>query len=59
MKNKTKFYRNNKDIFLKYFDNFYQYEALINAGNFVKMEEVIKEKTNFNLREFLNKIKQI
>jgi hypothetical protein len=40
---KAKFYRTNRDIFLRYFDSLEQYEALILAGNFEKMELIIKE----------------
>lgn len=39
---KAKFYTHNTDIFLKYFDSAHQYEALILAGNFKKIEEIIK-----------------
>jgi hypothetical protein len=39
---KAKFYHHNQDIFLRYFDSIQQYEALILAGNFGKMEEIIK-----------------
>lgn len=40
---KAKFYRTNRDIFLRYFESLEQYEALILAGNFGKMELIIKE----------------
>ena len=40
---KAKFYRTNRDIFLRYFESLEQYEALILAGNFRKIEEIIKE----------------
>lgn len=40
---KAKFYRTNRDIFLRYFESLEQYEALIAAGNFKKMELIIKE----------------
>jgi len=39
----AKFYRTNRDIFLRYFDSLGQYEALIIAGNFEKMGLIIKE----------------
>ena len=39
---KAKFYRTNQGVFLKYFDSIQQYDALILAGNFGKMEEIIK-----------------
>ncbi len=40
---KAKFYRTNRDIFLRYFESLEQYEALILAGNFEKMDLIIKE----------------
>jgi len=43
---KAKFYRTNRDIFLRYFQSLEQYEALILAGNFRKMEEIIKAKND-------------
>lgn len=46
---KAKFYNHNKDIFLKYFDSIEQYNALIMAGNFKKMEQIINENTNFTM----------
>jgi len=45
---KAKFYHHNRDIFLKYFESVREYQALIIAGNFEKLEGIIKEKTNFN-----------
>lgn len=39
---KKKFYQNNQDKFLRYFDSANQYQALILAGNFGKIEEIIK-----------------
>tara|TARA_R110000868_G_scaffold394638_1_gene666008 strand:+ start:15 stop:194 length:180 start_codon:yes stop_codon:yes gene_type:complete len=41
---KAKFYHHNRDIFLKYFESVQQYNALISAGNFEKMELIIKNK---------------
>lgn len=50
---KAKFYRTNRDIFLRYFySNPYLYEALILAGNFKKMEQIIKENSTFKFDEF-------
>lgn len=49
---KTKFYRTNRDSFLRYFDSLKQYEALILAGNFKKMEEMIKENSVFNFENW-------
>jgi len=50
---KAKLYHQNKDIFLKYFDSVEQYEALISAGNFKKIDEIIKKNSSFNLDEFI------
>ena len=47
-----KFYRTNRDIFLRYFDNEQQYKALILAGKFKKMEKIIKENSTFKFDEF-------
>lgn len=44
---KTKFYHHNRDIFIKYFESIEQYQNLIEAGNFKKMNDIIKEKTDF------------
>jgi hypothetical protein len=41
---KRKFYTNNMDIFSRYFDSEEQYKALIAAGNFRKIDEIIKSK---------------
>lgn len=54
---KAKFFYGNTDKFLQYFDSLQQYEALIRAGRFVKMEEIIKEKTTFRVKDFLEKLK--
>ena len=45
---KAKFYRWNKDVFLRYFESEIHYEALINAGNFEKLERIIREVKNEN-----------
>jgi len=50
----AKFYQGNREIFLRYFDSLQQYEALIAAGNFKKMEEIIEAKTDFSRDEFIN-----
>lgn len=50
----AKFYQGNRDIFLRYFDSLEQYEALIAAGNFKKMEGIIKAKSEFNVEAFIN-----
>jgi hypothetical protein len=41
---KAKFFNYNRDIFLKYFENEVQYNALILAANFDKIREIIKSK---------------
>lgn len=51
---KANFFRGNQDLFLQYFDSLQQYQALINAGNFQKMQEIIKSKSNFNVEKFIN-----
>jgi len=51
---KAKLYHQNRDIFLKYFDSVEQYKALISAGNFKKIDEIIKQNSSFNLDEFIN-----
>jgi hypothetical protein len=49
---KAKFYHNNQDIFLRYFPNLATYQKMILAGNFDKMERVIKENTTFTFEKF-------
>jgi hypothetical protein len=53
MNTKEKFYKNNIDLFLRYFESRQKYEALINAGKFTEIEETIKANSNFNLDEFI------
>lgn len=55
---KAKFYRTNREIFLRYFNSLAQYEALIAAGDFKKMQQIIKENSPFRLDEFAEEIKQ-
>ena len=43
----AKFYHHNRDIFIKYFESIKQYQDLIEAGNFKKMNDIINEKTDF------------
>lgn len=50
---KAKFYYYNKEKFLRYFDSSEQYDALIWAGKFGKIEEIIKGKSEFDLEGFL------
>ncbi len=49
---KCKFYTTNQDVFLRYFESIEQYQALIRAGNFKKLEEIIKDKSHFDLSNF-------
>lgn len=51
---KAKFYHYNRDIFIKYFESIEQYQNLIEAGNFKKIQEIIREQTDFNINN-LNK----
>ena len=51
---KAKFYHHNRDIFIKYFESIEQYQNLIEAGNFKKIQEIIREQTDFNINN-LNK----
>lgn len=53
---KAKFYNHNQDIFLRYFDSAEEYRALISAGNFKKMEQIIKERTDFKLVKFMEAV---
>jgi hypothetical protein len=55
---KAKLCHQNRDIFLKYFDSIEQYEALISAGNFKKIDEIIKQNSSFNLDEFIINFKK-
>ena len=50
----AKFYHHNRDIFIKYFESIEQYQNLIEAGNFKKIQEIIREQTDFNINN-LNK----
>ena len=49
---KAKFYHHNRDIFIKYFESIEQYQNLIEAGNFKKIQEIIREQTDFNINNF-------
>ena len=51
---KAKFYHHNRDIFIKYFESIKQYQDLIEAGNFKKIQEIIREQTDFNINNFNN-----
>ena len=50
----AKFYDHNRDIFIKYFESIKQYQDLIEAGNFKKIQEIIREQTDFNINNFNN-----
>ncbi len=50
--NNAKFYHHNRDIFIKYFESIKQYQNLIEAGNFKKIQEIIREQTDFNINNF-------
>lgn len=57
----AKFYHHNRDIFIKYFESIEQYQNLIEAGNFKKMNDIIKEKTDFTfdkVEEVVNNLNQ-
>jgi hypothetical protein len=49
---KAKYYHHNMPIFLRYFDSIEHYNALILAGNFKKMEQIIQENSNFSFDDF-------
>jgi hypothetical protein len=55
---KVKFFEDNENKFLQYFDSLDQYKALIRSGNFDKMQEIIKDKSTFNVDNFINSIKK-
>jgi len=56
MKSQEKFYRGNQDIFQRYFESPQQYEAIINAGNFAKLENIIKENTIFDADKYIESL---
>ena len=51
---KAKFLRDNENKFVRYFEDSAHYRSLINAGNFKKIEEIVKEKTTFNREQWIN-----
>lgn len=55
---KAKFFNGNTRHFLRYFDSLEQYNALILAGNFKKMEGIIKANSSFDCKGFINSIKE-
>lgn len=53
---RQRFWKNNKDIFLRYFEgeNSYleasgYYDCLVEQGNFKRLEEIVKNKSNFKI----------
>lgn len=56
----SKFFQNNKDIFLQYFEDCGQwsasqvYDFMIQAGDFKKMQEVIRSKSSFDFNSWVN-----
>ena len=50
----AKFYHDSQDIFIKYFESIKQYQDLIEAGNFKKIQEIIREQTDFNINNLNN-----
>lgn len=54
-----RFYFNNRDVFLKYFDDSTQftaleiYNALVESGNYARIDQIIKEKSK-TLQEKIN-----
>lgn len=59
----AKFWKGNKDLFLRYFEDCGQwsasqvYDAMIKAGNFEVMNQIVQEKTSFKCEEFFKQIK--
>lgn len=55
----AKFWQNNKDHFLQYFEGYGNlspsevYDSLVSAGAFKKMERIVSENTKFNCTEYL------
>lgn len=53
---RQRFWKNNKDIFLKYFEgeNSYlepsvYYNELVEQGNYKRLEEIVRNKSNFKI----------
>ena len=56
----AKFFVGNENKLIQYFDgNSTWYNALIEAGAFKKMEEIIKDKSVFDKKAFCNNLKEI
>ncbi len=46
---KARFYYNNKDLFIRYFESEFAFIEKIKAGKFKEIEETINEQTNFTM----------
>ncbi len=46
---KARFYYNNKDLFIRYFESEFAFVEKIKAGKFKEIEETIKKQTNFTM----------
>ncbi len=53
---KTKFYKNNINKFVRYFENKEHYNSLIEAGKFEVIEQVIKQNSNFDYNNWIKNI---
>ena len=49
---KAKFFYGNRKNLVRYFDSHIHYNSLVLAGRFQEMEEIIKEKSDFDKEEF-------
>ena len=56
MKTEEKFYQGNQDLFRRYFESSEQYQALIRAGNFSKIQEIIKNNSTFNAEQYVENL---
>ena len=54
---KAKFFEGNVDKFLQYFDSRHQYDAMIRAGNFKGMFEIVRSKSTFDSDKWINEFK--
>ena len=52
---KLKFYARNESVFLKYFGDSQRYRALIQAGNWKKIEDIIEEARTETEEDFIKK----
>lgn len=53
---KVKFFHGNRDKLIRYFESNQRYDAMINAGRFKDMEQIIKSKSEFNSDEFMQEL---